>query len=291
MDEQHRTLPRLEVLAAALLFSTGGAAVKLTQFSSWQVAGFRSGIAAAVLLWLLPETRRGWNRWTFIAGCAYAATLILFVSATKQTTAANAIFLQAAAPLYVLLLGPWLLKEHLRKSDVPFMAVIAVGLSLFFAGDTARSVSAPNPALGNVLGLASGVTWALTLIALRSMARHGSSTAGITTAAAGNLIAFAVCLPLALPVGHAGLLDLAAVGYLGVFQVALAYFFLNRGLRHVPALESSALLLAEPALNPVWAWLSMGERQGGLAILGGALILGASTTNLWLRGRWNSQRT
>lgn len=290
MDEQHRALPRLEVLAAALLFSTGGAAVKLTQFTSWQVAGFRSGIAALALLLLLPETRRGWNRWTLAAGCAYAATLILFVSATKLTTAANAIFLQSAAPLYVLLLGPWLLKEHMRRSDVPFMAAIAIGLTLFFAGETERSVFAPNPALGNLLGLVSGVSWALTLLALRSMARHGSSTAGITTAAAGNLIAFAVCLPLALPVGRVGAVDVAAVVYLGVFQVALAYFFLNRGLRHVPALESSALLLAEPALNPVWAWLLMGERQGALAMVGGALILGASAANLWWRSRPVSSR-
>lgn len=285
MDEQHRALPRLEVLAAALLFSTGGAAVKLTQFTSWQVAGFRSGVAALVLLLLLPETRRGWNRWTFIAGAAYAATLILFVSATKLTTAANAIFLQAAAPLYVLLLSPWLLREHVRRSDIPFMTVIAIGLSLFFAGDTDRSASAPNPAMGNSLGLASGVMWALTLIALRSMARLGGSAAGITTAAAGNLIAFAVCMPLAFPVTHVRTLDIYAVVYLGVFQVALAYFFLNRGLRHVPALESSALLLVEPALNPVWAWFLMGERQGALAILGGALILGASTANLWWRSR------
>ncbi len=290
MSEQHRVLPRLEVLAAALLFSTGGAAVKMTQFTSWQVAGFRSGVAAVVLLLLLPETRRGWNRWTFVAGCAYAATLILFVSATKLTTAANAIFLQAAAPLYVLLLGPWLLKEHLRRSDIPFMTVIVIGLSLFFAGETERSASAPNPALGNAIGLASGVAWALTLLAMRSMARHGSSTAGITSAAAGNLIALAVCLPLALPVSRIGTLDVAAVVFLGVFQVALAYFFLNRGLRHVPALEGSALLLVEPALNPVWAWLLMGERQGALAIMGGALILGASTANLWWRGRTVSGR-
>ena len=67
---------------------------------------------------------------------------------------------------------------------------------------------------------------------------------------------------------------------LGLFQVALAYFFLNRGLRQVPALESSALLLAEPALNPVWAWLLMGERQGTMAMAGGVLILGASAARL-----------
>jgi DME family drug/metabolite transporter len=285
MDEQHRLLPRLEVLAAAVLFSTGGAAVKLTHFTSWQVAGFRSGIAAAVLLLLLPETRRGWNVWTFIAGLAYAATLILFVTATKLTTAANAIFLQSAAPLYVMLLGPLLLKENARRSDLPFMAVIGIGLSLFFAGDTASTASAPNPALGNLFGLVSGLTWALVLIALRWMARGGSSTAGITTAAAGNLIAFAVCLPLALPVQHTTNADVGAVAYLGIFQVALAYYFLNRGLRHVPVLESSALLLAEPALNPVWAWLLLGERQPLLSVTGGALILGASTANLWWRTR------
>ncbi len=289
MDEQHRLQPRLEVLAAALLFSTGGAAVKLTQLSSWQVAGFRSGIAAIVLLLLLPETRRGWNRWTFLAGLAYAATLILFVSATKLTTAANAIFLQGAAPLYVLLLGPLLLKEHPRRSDIPFMAIIALGLSLFFAGDTAKTASAPNPALGNLFGLASGITWALVLIALRSMSRGGSATAGITTAAAGNVIAFSICLPLALPVLRIAPIDAGAIAYLGIFQVALAYFFLNRGLRHVPALESSGLLLAEPALNPVWAWMLMGERQSVLSIAGGALILGASTANLWWRTR--AQRT
>ena len=117
------------------------------------------------------------------------------------------------------------------------------------------------------------------------MARLGSSTAGITTAAAGNLIAFAVCMPLAFPVGRVGALDFGAVVYLGVFQVALAYFLLNRGLRLVPALESSALLLAEPALNPLWTWLLVGERQGPLALFGGALILGASTANLWWRRR------
>src|ERR1700679_866641 len=82
---------RLYLLSAALLFSTGGAAIKACSLSSWQVAGFRSGIAAAVLNAALPGARRGWTWRTLVTGMAYAATMILFVLANKSTTSANAI--------------------------------------------------------------------------------------------------------------------------------------------------------------------------------------------------------
>ena len=38
---------RCSVLAAAALFSTGGAAIKATSLTGWQVASFRSAVAAA----------------------------------------------------------------------------------------------------------------------------------------------------------------------------------------------------------------------------------------------------
>src|SRR5579885_3604756 len=104
-----RTRNRIFVLLAAFLFSTGGAAIKATSFTGWQVAGFRSGIAALVLWIAIPEGRRNWNGRSMVVGIAYAATLITFVSATKLTTSANAIFLQDTAPLYMLLIGPLLL--------------------------------------------------------------------------------------------------------------------------------------------------------------------------------------
>ena len=111
-------LPRLLVLAAALLFSTGGVAIKACTLSGWQIASFRAFIAAATFLILVPEARRGYTRRNAMVAVIYAATLILFVNATKLTTAANAIFLQSTAPLYVLLLGPLLLHEHLRRGDL-----------------------------------------------------------------------------------------------------------------------------------------------------------------------------
>ncbi len=279
-------LPRLHLVGAAILFSTGGAAIKLTHLASWQIASFRSLIACLALLALVPETRSRWNLQTALAGVSYCGALLFFVLATKLTSAANAIFLQAAAPLYVLILSPWLLKERLRASDFVLMAALAAGLLCAFLGQPAQSVTTPNPLLGNILGSLSGLCWGITLIALRSMSRHGDSSAGIRTAAIGNLITAAVCLPMALTFPfQMALPDLAALGYMGLFQVALAYLLLIRGISHVPAVESSALLLAEAALNPVWAWIFAGETQPALAVTGGAIILSAMLVNLWWRSR------
>ena len=62
-----------------------------------------------------------------------------------------------------------------------------------------------------------------------------------------------------------------------MFQVGLAYVFLTRGLGKLSAVEASLLLLLEPALNPLWAWLVHGEWPGMLASFGGGLILAATT--------------
>ncbi len=279
-----RTVNRLLLLLTALLFSTGGAAIKATQLTSWQVAGFRSAIAAGAVVLLVPEARRGWNSRVLLVACAYASTLLCFVLANKATTAANAIYLQSAAPLYVLALSPWLLQERIRRHDALFGAVVAFGLVLFFVGHEPAVSTAPHPLRGNVLAALSGIGWALTITGLRWLGRHGSSAA-TATVVAGNLIAAVVALPMALPVARAGWNDVAVMLYLGIFQIGLAYFCLTRAIRHVPAFEAATLLMLEPALNPVWAWLVHGERPASLPLAGGALILGASFVNTWQQSR------
>jgi drug/metabolite transporter, DME family len=273
------------LFAAALLFSTGGAAIKATSLSSWQVAGFRSGIAAAVLWLLLPAARRGWTWRTALIGIAYAATLILFVLANKLTTSANAIFLQSTAPLYLLLLGPVILHEAVRKSDLAVMVAVFGGILLLLSGSEATVGTAPNPRLGNLFGAGAGLMWALTLAGLRWMGKTADADSGTATVVVGNLIAFFVCLPMALPVGAVSVVDAGAVVYLGVFQVGLAYVFLTRSLRSVPGLEAATLLLVEPVFNPVWSWLIHGERPSLNAIGGGVLIISAAMAGTWWQAK------
>lgn len=274
---------RLLLLAAALLFSTGGAAIKAANLSGWQVASFRSGVAALALLVLSPAARRGWSRRVAPVGLAYAGTLLLFVLANKLTTAANAIFLQDTAPLYLLILGPLLLGEPVHRRDAPFIVAVLAGIALFFIGQEPASRTAPDPLRGNLLATAAGLSWALTIAGLRWLGSKPGTAAAMPAVAAGNLLVFAGCLPVALPLGTLRWQDAAVIVYLGVFQIGLAYECMTRGLARVPALEASLLLLLEPALNPIWAWLAHGERPGGFALAGGALILGACLAKTWQR--------
>ena len=276
---------RLRVLAAALTFSIGGAGIKACQLTSWQVASFRSGIAALTLLLILPEARRGWNARAALVGIAYATTVTLFVLANKLTTSANTIFLQSTAPLYILLLSPWLLREQIRARDVLVMAVVVLGMSLLFVGTERRYATAPDPTHGNILATLSGLSWALTLMGLRWMGRHEGAGSAAPAVVIGNLIAFFVGLPFALPVIGARPLDWAIVGGLGTIQIGVAYVFLTAGMRHVRALEASMLLLLEPVLNPVWSWLIHGEKPRAWSLVGGAIILGGTLVKTWLDSR------
>src|SRR5580765_7755214 len=118
---EHPLRSRLAIFGAAILFSTGGAAIKATHLTGWQVASFRSMVAAGAVLLMLPASRRGFGKVSGLVAAFYAATMILFVLANKLTTAASTIFLQATAPIYLVLLGPWLLKEPIRRREVVFM--------------------------------------------------------------------------------------------------------------------------------------------------------------------------
>jgi DME family drug/metabolite transporter len=290
--------PRLEVLGAAALFSTGGAAVKAVHLSGWPIACLRSTIAAAALLLLLPQVRRrpSW-RMLGVAAC-YAVTMILFVLANKLTTAASTIYLQASAPLFVLLLSPWLLGERIRRSDLLSMAAIALGLTLLVTGLEPASTTAPEPFRGNLLAALSGLTWALTILGMRGLVRGGVPAGGAAGVAAdgeeatprgaaivaafwGNVLAAAAALPMSLPLPEIRATDWLVIAFLGLFQIGLAYVLLTRGIGGVPALETSLLLLLEPVLNPLWAWLVHGERVGPRALSGGALILAATLLNSW----------
>ncbi|GAB4286722.1 MAG: hypothetical protein Kow0092_40090 [Deferrisomatales bacterium] len=275
---------RLEVAVAALLFSTGGAAVKLTSLSAWQVAGFRSAFALVGLWVCVPGARKGWTWRTAAVGTAYAGFLILFIAANKLTTAANSVFLHYTAPLYVLLLSPWLLGERITRRDVAFMAALAVGMALTLSDVPSASRVATDPALGNLLAALSGVLWALTLLGLRWLSHDPEERehAGMAAVLCGCLICFLVCLPGAFPLGRAGTVDWLAVVYLGAVVVGVAYAFLLAGLRRVPAFEASLLLLLEPGLSPVWAWWLHGEQLGAGSLLGGGLILLATAAKTWL---------
>lgn len=257
---------RLQILAAAVLWSTAGAAIKSCGLDGWQIASGRSLVAGLFLLALVPEARRRPTLRVLLVSVAYAFTVVLFVVATKLTTAANAIFIQDTAPLWVLLLSPWLLSERPTRGELLAIPVYGLGLGLFFLDDLSAG-----QLQGNLVALASGVAFALSIIGLR-LVRHDGPPALVY----GNLVAAVAALPLALAGPAPTGLDVALVGYLGVFQLGLSYLLFSRGLLGTPAVEASLLVLLEPVLNPIWTFFAAGERPGPWAVVGGAIVLGAT---------------
>ncbi len=273
---------RLLILAAAMLWSTAGAVMKSCALSGWQIAGGRSLVAALFLFVVLPGGRRLPSLPVLLTSFAYAATVVLFALANKLTTAANAIFLQDTAPLWVLLFSRWLLGERPQRSALWSVPVFALGLCLFFVDDLS-----PGQLAGNVVALASGVAFAFCIVGLRRghVAEPSTGAAGAAQTArdgadgsaasliTGNAIAALVTLPFWFSGPSPRAPDLLILLYLGVFQLGLAYVCFARGMAHTSALEASLLALLEPVLNPIWTFLVVGERPGTWALYGAAIIL------------------
>jgi drug/metabolite transporter, DME family len=348
---------RIKLIATAALFSTGGAAIKSCALTSWQVAAFRSGIACLAFLAMVPAARRMFTWRELWVGLGYAGSMVFFVQANKLTTSANAIFLQSTAPIYILFLAPIFLHERISRRDLLFLACVGAGVLAFFLDEQRPLDTAPKPELGNLVALASGLTWALTVVGMRWLSSsrrlpepaapntrgstrgpygieadqrdpvgdasgraatssspwtsdaHGRATisdrvaaraasdsaepraSGVGAVVAGNALAFALCIGPALaapiPADADGnpLRKWIVIAFLGIFQIALAYVLLTSALRHVEAFEASVLLLIEPVLNPVWAFLVHGERPGAWALAGGVVIVAATAVKTWWDGR------
>ena len=156
MKERYSNIsPLYFVLAAAIIWSTGGLFIKWTSLSGLELSFGRSLLAAITVAIFTRREGFGINRVTVLASLLYAALLLLFVLATKETTAANAIFLQYTAPLYVLILEPLLYNEKFRRRDLLTVIACVIGMSLFFVGKLR-----PQDVTGNLLALASGLCFA-----------------------------------------------------------------------------------------------------------------------------------
>ena len=282
------------MLGAAVLWSTGGLFIKWVSLDALGVTMWRS-LLAGVVIWLVarPPLRdpRRTSRLTWGIAISYALTLVMFVSATKLTTAASAIFLQYTAPLYLLVTGAVFLGERAAKLDYLTVAVAFVGMALFFVGKLDGDAM-----LGNILGAASGVM----LAAMFTLLRAPGITAETRPEAMllGNILLVVGLLVVNLARGTSApftpdFSDVVGLVFLGVVQIGFAYLLFGYGVAYVQALEASLIGMLEPVLNPVWVFLFLGETPGWWAVLGGAIIVAAVAARTFAteRGRADPNRT
>ena len=265
-------LPRqkgiLLIVCAAILWSSGGIGIKAISDPPLKVTFYRSLFAAVALLILFGRDVWGRRRWKstglFVGAIiSYGACLTTFVIATKWTTAANAIFLQYAGVVWVLLFSPIVTKEPMRARDAIAIAVAFAGMALFFVGrlDT-RGMS------GNLMALTSSVFFAALVLAMRR--ENQAAEAAITW---GNVVVALAMLPFVSNDLSVTPRSFGVLLFLGLFQIGLPYVLFVRGLKYVTATQASLTGMLEPIANPVWVFLFLGERPSAFAIAGALVVL------------------
>lgn len=284
------------VLAAAVLWSTGGVGIKSLEGPPLAVAGWRGFFALPVLgAVALMRVRSAGSAaalplrkpWAWMGAASYALMVICFVVATKWTTAANAIFIQYTSPVYVAVLSWPLLRERVTWVDGLACAGVLAGMTLFFGDALSASARA-----GNVVAVVSSFGAAGLPLALRAdqraLLREGATRAAAASPAlailVGDVAAVALCTPAMIASPPNGASQWALVAALGVGQIGLPYVLYGLAVPRLTALEGALVPTLEPILNPIWVALATGETPGRLAMLGGGFVL-ASVLTQALAGR------
>lgn len=264
----------LMTVAAAAFWSTGGLIIKLLPQDAFTILFYRSLYAAILFVFIFGKKLKLINKISVVSSLFYAPLLILFVSATKLTTAANAIFLQYTAPAFVLLLEPYFNKVKLTKLNILTVVLCFIGMCLFFVEQFSR----PDNWLGIWLALLSGVVLAGLLISQKMNHADFQPSAVFY----GNILVCLFTLPHVLQVPAPSMVEHAYLLLLGFGQLGLGYALFVYGQRYLPALESSLIGMLEPILNPVWVYFGYGEYPGHWAVIGGVIIIGALVLRMYL---------
>lgn len=254
----------LFVFTASLLWSSGGLFIKLISFNAMQLSFFRCLIAAITFALIFKKRILIFNKLSLTNSFIYAIVLITFVIATKATTAANAIFLQATAPIYVLIFEPLLNKKRYERINIITVGVCFVGMILFFVGKLE-----PGHLEGNLVALISGITFAAFFLGMKQNEQKYQQSSIFW----GNILVALICFPFLSSLEVIYFSDLWMVSFLGIFQIAIAYAFFASGLKRIYAVEASIISMIEPVLNPVWVFIGYGETPSVTAITGGIIIL------------------
>lgn len=256
------------LLITVILWSTSGLLVKLLPWNALAISGARSLITGLVIWIYLRHPHFTWSTPQIGGAIAFVLAQTLFIASTQLTTAANAIFLQYSAPIFVALFGSWYLGERVRMVDWFAMGAIFAGMFLFLLdGLTTGGM------LGNALAVLSGISFAWMILFMRKQ-KDGSP---LETALLGSIIAAVIGLPfIAWEIRNGtplGLQGAAILGFLGVFQLGIPFILYSQAIRALTAVEAVLIQTLEPILNPLWVFLVIDERPGQLAMLGGVIVL------------------
>lgn len=251
------------MIIASVLWSIGGIFIKLINWNPMAIAGSRSAIAALVMMVYLKKFKFKINKSMLICACSYSLLVILFVSANKLTTSANAILLQFTSPVWVALLSRAILKQKISRIDGITIIFVILGMIMFFIDELEMSYL-----LGNILAILSGIVMAGMILLFQQQKEN--SLVEITLL--GNVITAIVGIPFYF-ISSPGMESVLPLFILGVFQLGIPYLLYVLAIPNVTAIDAVLIPVLEPLLNPLWVFIFAKESPTLFSLLGGGLVL------------------
>jgi drug/metabolite transporter (DMT)-like permease len=270
MENVSKSMGILAMAATAFLWSIAGLFIKVIDWNPIAIAGSRSLIASTLIFIYLKHPKIHLSLPQIAAAIANAATMLLFVSANKTTTAANAIILQYFAPVSTVFIGAILLKERTRVEHVVALPLVAAGMIFMFFDELGGG-----KLLGNVLAFMSAITFSFYFVFMR-MQKDGSPLESILLS---HWLTAGICIALSffLPLPQVTAKSLAAIAVLGVVQIGLSAILFSIAIKRVSAVQANLIAVIEPVFNPLWVFFAIGETPGTNALIGGSIIILAVT--------------
>lgn len=255
---------RLLILLTGMLWSLAGVFIKSLDLHPLTIVFYRSLFAS--LFFFLFVRRGGWSVSVplLVSAVSYTAAISAFVWANKLTTAANAIVLQYAAPIFIFLFVRLIFREAISRPDLITLLFGMAGVSAIFAGSAGQPDSA-----GVMVAILSGFLFAIYMTNLRFLKEI--SPAYLTWV--NNLACWLALLPLVWGELSLSAREVLVLAVMGVVQLGIPYFLFSKGLEAISLQEASLIVLIEPVLNPLWVALLFGEVPSPATFVGGGMIL------------------
>ncbi len=258
----------------AFLWSTSGFFIKYLTINAFQISFYRSLIAAITILGISifrkQKLKFEFDKVSNFAAIFYAGILILFVIATKMTTAANAIFLQFTAPIYLVVLEPLFMKTKFDTKNIITIVICICGMILFFFGKLELG-----NIYGNLIAICSGICFAMfsLLVKYKKIVHKNDNT--LHNIVIGNALVAVIAFFIIFPELSLDLKQFFILLYMGAIQIGVSYIIFNEGIKYVSATESMIIATLEAIFNPIWVFIGIGETPSIYSIAGGIIIFGA----------------
>jgi drug/metabolite transporter (DMT)-like permease len=265
-SDQHLRRARLSLLLAAVLWSLAGIFIKFLSLPPLTIVFYRSLFASLFFAFFIRRSIAVPRVALFVSALAYTAAISAFVSANKITTAANAVALQYAAPMFVFVIVHFLFGEKITGASWISLILGMLGVAVICVG----SAGQPDAA-GVMIALLSGLLFSIYMVSLRFLKEFNPGTLTFLN----NLVCCLILLPWVGSQLSISPEEGWIVAVMGVVQLGIPYWLFSKGLEQISVQEASLIVLIEPVLNPIWVALIVGELPSGATLVGGLCIVGS----------------